>query len=82
MFTISDIKTAHSKVKSGADYPKFVQEIKQLGVTGYDSYLTDGHATYFGAHGFTATSEPKYAALEIASDEDAGKILVFINNLR
>ena len=33
MFTIQQIKDAHSKVKSGADFPKYMQDIIALGVT-------------------------------------------------
>lgn len=33
MFTIEQIKTAHSQVKSGADFPAYIQEIKKLGDT-------------------------------------------------
>lgn len=32
MFTIQQIKDAHSKVKSGADFPAYIQDIKKLGV--------------------------------------------------
>jgi hypothetical protein len=33
MFAVEQIKTAHSKVKSGADFPAYIQDIKKLGVT-------------------------------------------------
>ena len=33
MFTVEQIKAAHSKVKSGADFPSYIKEIKSLGVT-------------------------------------------------
>ncbi len=29
MFTVEQIKTAHSKVKSGADFPAYIQDIKK-----------------------------------------------------
>ena len=32
MFTVEQIKAAHSKVKSGADFPAYIQEIKALGL--------------------------------------------------
>lgn len=35
MFTAADVIGAHSKVKSGADFPKYIQEIKALGVKNY-----------------------------------------------
>ena len=46
MFTAEQIKAAHSKVKSGADFPSYIQEIKALGVTHYEAYVTDGHIDY------------------------------------
>jgi uncharacterized protein YbcV (DUF1398 family) len=50
MFTVEQIKAAHSKVKSGADFPSYIKEIKSLGVTHYEAYVTDGHIDYHGAN--------------------------------
>lgn len=33
MFTAEQLTEAHSKVKSGADFPKYMQKIKGLSVT-------------------------------------------------
>ena len=66
MFTLDQIKTAHSKVKSGADFPSYIKEIKELGVTGYEAYVTDGHVDYHGANDYKATMPAKYAPLVIA----------------
>lgn len=41
MFTAEQIKAAHSKVKSGADFPSYIQEIKALGVTHYEAHVED-----------------------------------------
>src|SRR5690606_14074268 len=71
MFTIEQIKTAHSKVKSGADFPAYIQEIKALGVTHYESYVTDGHTDYHGADDFTAATPSKYDENTIAEIPDA-----------
>ena len=70
MFTIEQIKTAHSKVKSGADYPGYVQELIALGVNSYQTYVTDGHTVFMGSDNFTAQMPAKYAILEIAGDSD------------
>jgi hypothetical protein len=35
MFTIEQIKQAHVKVKSGADFPAYIKYLKQLGVRYY-----------------------------------------------
>lgn len=66
MFTVDEIKAAHSKVKSGADFPSYIREIKSLGVTHYEAYVTDGHIDYHGADGYTAQAPAKYDPLFIA----------------
>lgn len=70
MFITEQIKTAHSKVKSGADFPSYVQEIKALGVTHYEAYVTDGHIEYHGANGNTAKVLAKYEPLIIAAPQN------------
>ncbi len=66
MFTAEQIKNAHSKVKSGADFPSYIKEIKSLGVTHYEAYVTDGHIDYHGANDYTAKVPAKYDPLVIA----------------
>lgn len=66
MFTVEQIKAAHSKVKSGADFPAYIQEIKSLGVTHYEAYVTDGHTDYHGGSDYTATVPEKYEPIAIA----------------
>jgi len=43
MFTTEQIKAAHGKIKSGADFPSYINEIRGLGVTHYEAYVTVGH---------------------------------------
>lgn len=68
MFTIEQIKEAHSKVKSGADFPAYIREIKKLGVTGYETFVTDGHTDYYGASDYTTASPARYESLVIADE--------------
>lgn len=70
MFTADQIKEAHRKVKSGADFPAYIREIKAMGVTHYESYVTDGHIDYHGTNGHTASVPAKYEALTIADLSD------------
>jgi len=65
MFTVEQIRETHSKVKSGADFPAYIQGIKKLGVTSYETYVTDGHTDYYGSHGFKTSSTGKYRPLSI-----------------
>lgn len=71
MFTVEQVKAAHSKVKSGADFPAYVKEIKTLGVTHYEAYVADGHIDYHGAGNYTAQVPAKYAPLVIADTTDS-----------
>jgi hypothetical protein len=41
MFTIEQIKSAHTKVKSGADFPNYFKDLIQLGVTSYEAFVAD-----------------------------------------
>lgn len=66
MFTIEQITEAHSKVKSGADFPAYIQDLKKLGVTHYETFVTDGHTIYYGNNGYKITSPVKYETLTIA----------------
>lgn len=45
-FTEQQIREAHSKVKSGADYPQYVQDLKKLGVSKYDYVVENGKNVY------------------------------------
>lgn len=71
-FTAEQIKTAHSKVKSGADFPGYIQEIKALGVTHYETYVNDGHIDYHGIN-HTINMPAKYSSLIVADTADTGK---------
>ena len=71
MFTVEQIKAAHSKVKSGADFPAYIKEIKQLGVTHYETFVSDGHTDYYGENDYKTASAEKYDALSIAEKPQA-----------
>lgn len=71
MFTFEQIKIAHAKVISGADFPQYIQEIIKLGVTGYQTFVSDSHSIFFGNENYAITSEAKYSPLTIADKTDA-----------
>lgn len=73
MFTIEQIKEAHSKVKSGADFPKYIQAIKQLGVSAFETWVIDSHTEYFGKAGYQTKSQPMYEKLDIVEQSDQDK---------
>lgn len=71
MFTAEQIKAAHSKVRSGADFPNYIKEIKALGVTHYEAYVSDGHIDYHGTNNHTAKIPAKYEPVVIADTSKA-----------
>lgn len=70
MFELKEIKEAHSKVKSGADFPNYVQDLIKLGVKKYDTYVKDGHTLFFGEDNYQIQSEPKYSELRVGNISD------------
>lgn len=68
MFTVSQIEDAHSKVKSGADFPRYIQEIKEMGVLGFETWVKDSHTEYYGANEYRTSSTAQYENLEISTD--------------
>ena len=66
MFTIQQIKAAHAKVKTGADFPAYVHEIKQLGLSRYEYLVKNGTTIYYGANGFHTQGEANYADKQIS----------------
>ncbi|WP_080059616.1 DUF1398 domain-containing protein [Spirosoma aerolatum] len=65
MFTVAQIKAAHAKVQSGADFPNYIQEIKQLGVKAFETWVVDSHTDYVGDDHYQTSSYPMYAELSI-----------------
>lgn len=68
MFTVKQIEEAHHKVKSGADFPQYIKEIKNFGVEKFETFVTDSHTNYFGKNDFKTSSEPQYENLYISDN--------------
>ena len=79
MFTIEELKLAHSKVKSGAQYPAYVQEIIKIGVTAYSTYVSDGNTFFEGENNYKIQSGPKYSNLTIAAQSNKQQ---FLNDIK
>ncbi|MDF0692968.1 DUF1398 domain-containing protein [Aquirufa ecclesiirivi] len=78
MFTVEQIKSAHSLVKSGADFPAYIRTIKQLGVSHYEAYVADGHIEYHGTDNYIIRAPAKYEPMNI---EEIPQIEVFKSEL-
>jgi uncharacterized protein YbcV (DUF1398 family) len=78
MFTIAQIKAAHAKVKSGADFSGYIQDLISLGVVGYDTFVVDGHVEYFGSNDFRTTATETYSSLTVASSANKERFIEFL----
>jgi uncharacterized protein YbcV (DUF1398 family) len=78
MFTIAQIKEAHSKVKSGADFPNYIQDLIELGVQGYDIFVNDGHEEYFGADNYRVAATKNYDSIVVAPSPNKERFIEFL----
>ncbi|MBO9690577.1 DUF1398 family protein [Chryseobacterium sp.] len=65
-FTIENIEAAHQKVKTGADFPQYIQAIKALGVSHYKVYVPDGNTEYFSNENRSVQNGSKYDILKVS----------------
>jgi len=79
MFTIEQIKAAHGKMKSGADFPAYIAALATMGINTYQTMVADGTTTYYGSNGHTAAAPPRYAAMPIAPHSNKEQ---FLQNLK
>ena len=80
MFQLNEITDAHSKVKTGADFPAYIQDLLKLGVKKYDSFVSDGHTVYFGDDNYRLASKAKYRRLTIANISDKERFKHYLKN--
>ena len=78
MFTITQIKEAHSKVKSGSDFPVYIQDLIELGVQGYDIFVNDGHEEYFGSDNYRVAATKTYDTIVIAPLANKERFIEFL----
>lgn len=73
MFTLAQIQAAHSQVKSGADFPAYIQALKKLGVLRYEAFVSDGHVDYNGEGSFQLNSDARYPQKMVATFTDESR---------
>ncbi|TRX16058.1 DUF1398 domain-containing protein [Flavobacterium franklandianum] len=78
MFTIAQIKEAHSKVKSGADFPVYIQDLIELGVQGYEIFVNDDHEEYFGTDNYRVATPANYDPIPVAPLVNKERFIEFL----
>lgn len=51
MFTLEQITDIHDRLGNRDTLGGYLRALRDIGVEGHDSYITDGHAEYYGADG-------------------------------
>ncbi|RDC57656.1 DUF1398 domain-containing protein [Pedobacter chinensis] len=75
MFTIENIQAAESKIKTGADFPQFIKEIKEMGVIRNDVYVSNGLSIYFDDEDNAQQASPaEYPAVIINEESSSEKL--------
>jgi uncharacterized protein YbcV (DUF1398 family) len=74
MFTLQQMKAAHAKVRTGSDFPRYIREIKQLGLLRYEFRVADGSFVYYGANGHRVEREGSYGPLTIRRPASAAML--------
>jgi uncharacterized protein YbcV (DUF1398 family) len=74
MFTVQQIKAVHATVKTGADFPRYVQEIKALGLTRYEFMVEDGRTIYYGRDNYQVEAPAIYPPKAINPNPQAAQM--------
>jgi uncharacterized protein YbcV (DUF1398 family) len=74
MFTKEQIQEAASKVQSGADYPRLIQDLKKLGVSKYDHFVADGSNIYYGTANYSLKIEHDQELIPVNDISSADKL--------
>ena len=78
MFTLELIKVAYEKVKTGADFPNYIQELIDMGIEGYDTYTADSRVVYFGANNDDASTDRKHTDFPVASTVNKERFIEYL----
>lgn len=78
MFTLQDIKDAHAKVRSGADFPAYIQDLIMLWVHSYKVFVADWHAEYVWVDWISLVSDPTYDTLLIAHESNPEQFIAYL----
>lgn len=78
MFTLEQIKQAYDKVKTGADFTNYIQELITLGVKGYDTITADSRVVYYGADNYEVSTDKKHDDFVIAATPNKERFIEYI----
>ncbi|WP_295119995.1 DUF1398 family protein [uncultured Chitinophaga sp.] len=82
MFTRQQIEAAHAKVKSGADFPKLVKELRQMGVMSYEHFVSEGSNVFYGDDDYSVSIQMNKEAVAVANSSSTEKLTAVLHDHR
>ena len=76
MITITDIETAQSKIATAADFPQFIQDLKNMGIQQFSTIVENSQSIYWHTGGKPIVSDVKYEPLSLTYETDVDTFLV------
>lgn len=64
VFTQEQIDVVRAKVKSGTDFPREIQEFKDIGILRYEFLLESGICVYIGKNNFLLNAPTAYSTFD------------------
>lgn len=75
MFTLEQVDDIHDRLGAASTLAAYLEGLRGIGVTTSDSYLTDGHTTYYGHDGQRISTPPAHEVLPVAPTGDRSALL-------
>ncbi len=79
MFTMAQIDELHARFGRAQSLADYLRALAAIGVTRFDSFVTDGHSEFLGAEGQRVVSPPHHD--ELAIDEVSNRA-AFLDHLQ
>jgi uncharacterized protein YbcV (DUF1398 family) len=74
IFTEEQIKEKLSQVRTGADFPALAHDLKDLGVSYYETRMEDGRSIYHGENNYVLSTGPNYQPISVADQVNINQL--------
>ncbi len=81
MFTLEQITDIHDRLGNSETLGDYLRALREIGVEGHDSYVTDGHAEYFGVEGQKLVGPAFHETFTIAETCDKEQFLQYMQQV-
>lgn len=78
-FTEQDIRAIYAQVRTGADFPRLIQDLKRLGIVSYDHLLETGANVFHGKAGQSLSLSNMGPSVPVSDQPNAGLLKKYIS---